>query len=444
MIEITAIGGYSEVGRNMTLIRYKDEAVILDMGLHMENFINLRGDDDQEYYNYKQLVKENAVPNDEIINKYRKNVLAIVPSHGHLDHIGAIQFMSNRYNCPIICTPYTGSVLKALLADKDIALPNEIIIQKNNSKIKLSDSITIEFVNITHSIPDASLIVVHTPEGQVVYSNDFKLDNTPTLGDKPNYKRIKQLGDQGHVKLFIIDSLYAHMHSKTPSESIAKEMLKDVMLNTDSRDRVVIVTTFSSQIARLKSIVEFGKKMKRKIVFFGRSLAKYVYAAEDINLVKFSKYVEICRYRKQMIKKLIEIEKQGRDKYLIVCTGHQGEPRAVLSRIADGSLGFKLMPEDHVIFSCTVIPNKANEDNRALLEEKLKTSKVRIFKDIHASGHASREDHREMIKMLKSKHIIPSHTGPKRSQEMADFTEELGYKKGKTVHLMKNGKKLLI
>ena len=198
------------------------------------------------------------------------------------------------------------------------------------------------------------------------------------------------------------------MHRKTPSEAIAKEMLRDVMLNMDSRGKAVIITTFSSHIARLKSIIEFGKKMKRKIVFLGRSLGKYVYAAQDINLVNFSKNVDICIYSRQIQKKLKEIE-QDRDKYLIVCTGHQAEPDAVLSKIATGKYKFNLMPEDNIIFSCTVIPNEVNTKNRQELEKILLTKRVRIFKHIHESGHGSREDHREMINMLRPEYILPTH-----------------------------------
>jgi len=442
MIEITTIGGYSEIGRNMTAVKYKDDVIILDMGLHLENYINLKGEDDLEHFSLKQLMRAEAVPNDNCIISLKEKVKAIIPSHGHLDHIGAIPYMAHRYNAPIICTPYTSSVIKAILKDKEIVLHNRIVTLTNNNKLKITDSITIEFINITHSIPDAITVVIHTPDGQVVYSNDFKLDNNPTLGSKPNYKRLKQLGDQGQIKVLMLDSLYAHLHMKTPSESIAKEMLRDVMLNTDSKNKAVIVTTFSSHIARLKSIIEFGKKMKRKIVFFGRSLAKYVYAAEDIGLVKFSKYIDICSYRRQMKRKLQEIEKQGRDKYLIVCTGHQGEPNAVLSSLVDNKLGFRLYPEDHVIFSCTTIPGEINIKNREILESKLRKAKVRIFKDIHASGHASREDHREFIKMLKPQHIIPSHIDSERAQHMVSLTEEMGYERNKTVHVMEDGKTL--
>ena len=176
MIEITTVGGYSEVGRNMTVLKYKDEVVILDMGVHLERYIKFKGDDELELFSYKDLKEANAVPDDGCIKQYRKKVVAIIPSHAHLDHIGAIPYMAQRYDCPVICTPYTVAVIRAILADKKMNIPNEIRVLENGKKMKLSDSLTVEFVNITHSIPDAAMVVIHTPEGQIVYTNDFKLD----------------------------------------------------------------------------------------------------------------------------------------------------------------------------------------------------------------------------------------------------------------------------
>ncbi len=444
MVKIRTIGGFSEIGRNMTAVQYKDEVIICDMGVHLENFINFRShdDDDERLFSVKDLIAADAVPDDSVIKDVRNKVIAIIPSHGHLDHIGAIPYLAQKYDCPILCTPYTSAVIKAILRDKKIELANEIIVLENDKKTKLSDSITIEFVNMTHSIPHTATVVIHTPDGQVVYANDFKLDDTPVIGQPPNYKRLEELGNKGNVKALIIDSLYSHVPGKTPSESVARDMLKDVMLNTKSKGKGMIVTTFSSQIARLKSIVEFGKKMNRKIVFLGRSLSKYVFAAEETGLVNFSNSVEIVSYRKKINKKLKQIDKIGREKYLIVATGHQGEPRAVMSRIAGNNLDYKLKPRDIIIFSCNVIPSPVNEANRNALERSIMQSNVQIFRDVHQSGHGRQEDHKKLISLLKPKHVIPAHAGPERTIHLANLAEKLGYKKNKTVHIMEDGQTL--
>jgi len=214
------------------------------------------------------------------------------------------------------------------------------------------------------------------------------------------------------------------------------------MLGVDSRNRAVIVTTFASHLARLKSIIEFGKKMNRKIIFLGRSLAKYTQAGENVDIVNFSKEVEIVKFGKHIKKKIKEIEKNGKEKYLLVVTGHQGEPKSTLSKIVNGEVPFKFSSEDHVIFSCTVIPSEVNIKNRAELEKRLREHGVRIFRDIHASGHASREDLRDLLNLVKPKHIIPAHGEKDMKEALVDLAVEKGYKKGKTVHIVHDGDKV--
>ncbi len=229
------------------------------------------------------------------------------------------------------------------------------------------------------------MVTLHTKYGIIIYANDFKLDNHPILGKKPDYKKLEDLSKKG-ILLLITDSLYSNVDAKTPSEKVAKEMLKDVLLGTRSQDNLIVVTTFSSHIARLKSIIEFGRTLNRKVVFLGRSLYKYVAAAEKVGLVNFSKEVELIGFRSLVKKKLKEIEKEGRNNYLIVCTGHQGEPDAILSRIANKKdINFDLLPNDIVVFSCKTIPTQMTIKNREELEKRLKQFHVRIFKDIHTS-----------------------------------------------------------
>ena len=182
--------------------------------------------------------------------------------------------------------------------------------------------------------------------------------------------------------------------------------------------------------------------MNRKIVFLGRSLAKYVKAGENIGIINFSKDVEIVSFGSKIKKRLGKIEKDGRSGYLLVVTGHQGEPKATLSRMVDKQMPFKFFPEDHVIFSCTVIPSKINIENRERIEMKLKNRHVRIFKDIHASGHASREDLRDLINLVKPKHIIPAHGEEDMKKALADLAIEKGYELGKTVHILHDGQKV--
>ena len=439
-IDICSIGGFTKTEGNSVAIKVDDEVIILDMGLSMEDYIRFTEDlEDVSTKTYKTLLKANAVPDYTFIEDWKDKVIAIIPSHGHLDHVGAIPFAAPLFSkAPVISTPYTIEILKSILRDEHLRIPNKLVSVNLNSSYKVSDKITVEFVNVTHSIIHTAIVVVHTPYGKIMYANDFKLDDHPVLGKKPNYGRIKELGNEG-VNLLIMNCLYAHEHKKCPSESVAKQMLKDVMLGVNSEGKAMIVTTFSSHLARLKSIIEMGKQLNRKIVFFGRSLEKYIKAAERIDLINFSKDITIERYRDQVVKKLNQIQKAGKEKYLIVCTGHQGEPRAVLSRIARGELPFKFSSGDIVVFSCAIIPVEINKQNREKLEKSLRKDNVRIFQDVHVSGHGALEDHRDLIEMVKPEHIMPIHAEPAKGKMIAKLALQLGYK---NTHVMQDGKRM--
>ncbi len=443
MIQICAVGGYDEIGKNMTAVKVGDEVVVIDMGLHLDAYIKYTEEENEDIVDISanELAKVGAIPNDSVIKDWRAKVKAIIPTHAHLDHVGALTFLSNKYNAPILCTPFTSEVIKSISKDEKTKLKNEIKVLNVNSIYYISDNIKIEFINMTHSTPQTVMVAIHTPEGVILYANDFKFDNHPTLGKKPNYKKLEELGKEG-VKVLICDCTRAKQPIKTPSELVAKEMLRDVMLGVDSRNKAVIVTTFASHLARLKSIIEFGKKMNRKIVFLGRSLAKYTQAGEKVDIVNFSKEVDIVKFGKHIKKKIKQIEKEGKEKYLLVVTGHQGEPKSTLSKIVNGEVPFKFSSEDHVIFSCTVIPSEINIKNRAELEKRLREHGVRIFRDIHASGHASREDLRDLLNLVNPKHIIPAHGEKDMKEALIDLAIEKGYKKGKTVHLINDGDKV--
>ncbi|PIN73581.1 ribonuclease J [Candidatus Woesearchaeota archaeon CG10_big_fil_rev_8_21_14_0_10_45_16] len=438
-IEICTIGGFSRTEGNSVAVKIDDEVILLDMGLSMEDYIRYTEDrEDTSAKTYPQLLKVHAVPDYRFINDWKDKVKAIVPSHGHLDHVGAVPYGATLFpEAAIVSTPYTIEILKSILWDDHIKLPNELVSINLNSSYKVSDKITVEFVNVTHSIPHTAIVVLHTPYGKVVYANDYKFDQQPILGKKPNYPRIKELGDEG-VKVLIVNCLYAHEHTKTPSESVAKEMLKDVMLGVQCEGKAMIVTTFSSHLARLKSIIELGKKLDRKVVFLGRSLMKYVKAAERIDLVNFTKDAELISHRDKIERMLRKIEKEGRGKYLIVCTGHQGEPRAILSRIARKELDFKFQDGDVVVFSCKVIPVEINRENRDKLEKNLKAHHVRIFKDVHVSGHGALEDHRDLLQLVRPEHIIPIHAENAKAEMLKDFAATLGFK---NTHVSQDGKR---
>jgi len=433
MIEVYTLGGFSEVGRNMAAVKVDDEIVILDMGFHLTKLINFEEQGgDRKNITTKDLIKTGAIPDDSPLDKERSKVKAIVLSHCHLDHIGATPFLAMRYNAPIIGTPYTIEVLRNSLRDDHVILKNEIKSISPNSRFKISDNLEVELVNITHSTLQTAVVIIHTKYGAIVYANDFKLDPHPYLDKKTNVKRLKQIGKEG-VKLLISECLYADKDRKTPSEKVARMMLKDVMHGVENRNNAILVSCFASNIARIKSIVEFSHELDRKVVIFGRSMHKYISAAERLNLVKISNKAKIFKYGNQVKRMLGSIEKKDRDKYVIIPTGGQAEPGAVLTRIANGQLPFEFFPDDSVIFSNRIIPEKNIIKNREELESKLKRKKVRVFRHVHVSGHGSREDLRDMIKILCPENLIPIHAGKEKQDAFRSLAEEMGYHYNKNI-----------
>jgi ribonuclease J len=439
-MDLYTVGGFSEVGKNMTVVDLGEDAFIFDCGIFLPPIVEL--EEKERAYNEKMLRAIGALPNDFVLDAKGivSKVRAILPSHAHLDHIGALPYVAHRYNAEIIGTPFTIEVLKQLYVDGKVPIKNKLVtvhpnssyfVQGKNKKYK------VDFVNITHSTIQTSMVALHTDEGVVLYANDFKFDNNPIVGKEPNYELLNEIAKEG-VKVMIVDSLYSGDERKTASEKIARGLLEDTMLTTRNEKSAVVVTTFSSHIARLKSIVDFSKRLNRIPIFVGRSLNKYTQAAINVNLCPFSKDIKIASYKNQVERYLKRIS-SDRTKYVLVCTGHQGEPGSVLDRISKGTLPFNFNFEDQMIFSSSVIPAPVNIENRRALDEKLKKRGVRIFNNVHVSGHAGREDLRDFVNMMQAEHIIPAHGGHDKTAPMVELCHELGYKTDKDVHLMSDG-----
>ncbi len=444
-MQIYGIGGFNEVGKNMTVIDLGEDAIAFDCGLFLPPIMEL--EEVEKVYTERRLKSIGAIPSDDFLDNLglRKKIRAIISSHAHLDHIGGIPYLAHRYKADIIGTPFTIEVLKTLLKDEQIYLKNKIRVVQPNSFCYVqgkNKKYKVDFINITHSTIQTSMLALHTDEGVVLYANDFKIDNSPILGKKPNYEKLKEVAKEG-VKALIVDSLYSGDERKTASEKVARTLLEDVLLTTSNENRGLFVTTFSSHIARLKSITDFGKKLNRKIIFLGRSLNKYVSAATRVKMCPFRKDVEIATYRNQLQRALKKISK-NRKNYLVVCTGHQGEPGSIMDRLSKNKLPFQFQHDDHVVFSSSIIPTKMSIENREKLDNKLKKRGVRMFSNVHVSGHAGREDLRDFINMINPEHIIPAHGEHRLIAPMVELAEELGYKNKKNIHLINDGQRLRV
>jgi ribonuclease J len=275
-----------------------------------------------------------------------------------------------------------------------------------------------------------------------LYSLDYKFDNHPVIGKKTNKQRLRELGHDNTLAL-IADSTNAEMENKTYSELVAQEMLRDVILGMETENHGIILSTFSSHIARLKSIVDVSKNLGRRVVFIGRSLHDYITAAEQFDFVNFSEDAVIIKSPFQSKNRLKEINNH-REEYVVVATGSQGEPNATLSKIVNEELPLVLKPNDFLIFACGTIPTPTIQANRRILEHKIHHKKVRIFKDIHVSGHGSREDIRDLMKIVAAENIIPAHGDMKKLASNATLSTEMGYALGKNLHLLQNGQNVTL
>jgi ribonuclease J len=295
---------------------------------------------------------------------------------------------------------------------------------------------------VQHSIVDCVFAAIHTPKGTIIYANDYKIDRSPTLGEPPDFARLRALGKEGVLAL-ITETTNASISGKTPSEKIAKDLVWDVLIGTEESRSGVMVTTFSSHIARIRAIIEAAHKMGRKPVLLGRSMEKYWGTAVRTGYAGQGE-VTVFGRRKSVDKALKRIMTEGKDKYLPIMTGHQGEPGAILSRVANGETDYLVESGDKIIFSAGTIPQPLNVSNRHTVVTKLKMRGGRIYDNVHVSGHACQEDHWELLRTIQPEHVIPSHGNLNSHGSYLMMAEETGYSLGSNFHLVRNGQELLI
>ena len=446
-MEVCTVGGFEEVGKNMTAVKIGEDVIIFDAGIYLPAIIEIQEKEHgNQAYSEKKLRSNGSIPDDLVLDKlgWRNKVRAIIIGHAHLDHVGAVPYIAPRYpKAKIISTPFTIEILNSILKSDGMNIPNQKIRVRAGTSYTIkgkSGTYRAEFIHTTHSTIQCIFIALHTHEGTFFYALDFKFDNYPVMGPPPNYRKLRELGKKG-IDILVVDSLYSGTDRKTPSERIARDLLEESMEHVRDKNSALIITTFSSHIARLKSIVEFGRRTKRQIVFLGRSLNRYVKSAMKVNQCPFGKSIKMVQYRDQ-VNSFLKKMNNDRGKYLLVCTGHQAEPGSILDRIVKDETPFKLKAQDNVIFSSSVIPTPVNINARDQMDKRLRKKGARIQTDVHVSGHGSREDLRDLIEMLKPKHVIPAHGTLQQETPMIEIASELGYKFGENSHLSSNGKVL--
>ena len=409
---LVALGGLGEVGKNMYVVTHGDEIIVIDAGVMFP-------EDDLLGVDY-------VIQDVTYLKQNEKKIKALIITHGHEDHIGGISFLLQNVNIPVIYAPrIAAELIKNKLEDRAIGYKNiETIDGDTHLKFK---HFNIEFVATTHSIPDSYALAIHTPNGTIFETGDFKFDLTP-IGPMADLHKMAEIGKKG-VKLLLSDSTNALSDGFSKSESLVDEALDDIVSKHHAR---IIIATFASNIYRVKHIVETCKKYNRKIVVFGRSMETSIELAMNNGLIT-DRSIIIDYAKAKNLKK---------NEVCILCTGSQGEPLAALSRIANGvHKQITLMPDDLVVFSSNPIPGNAASINRIINKLYLKGVKVFTnseFSDIHASGHAKSEELKLMLRLIKPEYFMPMHGEYRMLKCHADIGVSCGIPKENTF-ILENG-----
>lgn len=417
-VGIFALGGLGEVGKNMYCVQYADDLIIIDSGLLFPDEF-LMGID-------------YVIPDYTYLIENQEKIRALIITHGHEDHIGAIPFLLRQVSIPVIyANGLAIGLIKAKLEDHR-GLKANIVDYHEGTTLKLG-ALSVDFFRTNHSIPDSHGVAIRTPQGIIVHTGDFKFDFTPTFQDA-SYHTMANLGMEG-VLCLLSDSTNVELEEFTTSEKVVSETIHELFENINGR---VIIATFASNIHRVQQIVEASVKTKRKIAVFGRSMEKNIEVGIQMGYIKAPEGTFI--YGK-------EVGQTDRKNLTILCTGSQGEPLAALSRIASGThKQITLIPGDTVILSSSPIPGNQESVNKTInLLYKAGATVVTQspFADIHASGHASQNEQKLMLKLLNPKYFMPIHGEYRMLKKHAQLGIDTGIPKENTF-IMENGEVLAL
>ena len=417
-VKIIPLGGLLEIGKNITVIEYEDDIIIIDCGLGFP-------EDDM-------LGVDLVIPDITYLEKYKDKIRGLVVTHGHEDHIGGIPYLLKQINVPIpiYATKLTVGLIENKLEEHNL-LKSTKIKQVRPGQVITLGSMKVEFIKITHSIPDACALAIHTPAGTIVHTGDFKIDYTPIDGEIIDLGRLATLGNKGVLAL-MSDSTNAERKGYTMSESNVGEILDKLFINCTKR---IVVATFSSNVHRVQQIVNSAVKYKRKIAVCGRSMINMIETARRLGYIKVPDNVFID---------IDTINSYPDDSLVIITTGSQGEPMSALTRMASGEhKKVQITPNDFIIISANPIPgnekyiSKVIDDLMAIGAEVI----YNALQEIHVSGHACQEEQKLMITLVKPKYFIPVHGEYRQLIAHAETAKKIGISH-ENIFISENGKVL--
>ena len=397
------LGGSGEIGMNLNLYAYGNEEdqkwIAVDMGVTFADD-SIPGID---------LI----YPDPGFLIEKKKDLLGIVLTHAHEDHIGSVAIIWPELKCKIYATPFTAALLKEKFKEKKIDITGYLKIVPLNGKINLGP-FEIEFITLTHSILEPNGLSIKTPAGIVLHTGDWKCDPNPLIGERIDEKKLKEIGNQ-NVLAMVCDSTNVFSEGRAGSESDVRESLLGIISNLKKR---IIVTTFASNVARMETVFYCAKKSNRQISLVGRSMHRIYKAARQ------------CGYLQNLIEQIDprDAKNISRDKIIYLCTGSQGEPMGAMKRITSGiHPDVFLEKDDTVIFSSKIIPG--NEKKLYAMHNEIVKNKIEIITEenafVHVSGHPNRDDLKDMYSWVKPKSIIPVHGEHRHMIEQAKFAKEM-------------------
>ncbi|MBA7586279.1 Ribonuclease J [subsurface metagenome] len=377
-LKIIPLGGLSEIGKNMMLIEYADDIIIIDAGLMFPE--------------EEMLGIDLVIPDISYLLEHREKIRGIIVTHGHEDHVGALPYLLPQLNVPVYSTKLTQGLISVKLKERRKLSEAKLKMIPPGGTLTLG-KFKIEFFPVCHSIPDSVGLIIYTPIGTIVHSGDFKIDYTPVSGKPTDLSRLAQLGAQG-VLLLLADSTYAELPGYTPSEMVVGETLDHIMADAPGR---VIVTTFSSLVSRVQQVIDSAAKHQRRVCIVGRSMTDTANMALELGYLNAPDGI---------LARIDEVRGIPHDKIVFVTTGSQGEPTSALVRMANRDhRQLHILRGDTVVFSASPIPGNEALINRTVDSLFRQGAQVLYSKvsRVHVHGHASQEELKLLVNLVKPK-----------------------------------------
>jgi len=418
------LGGCNEIGINVNLYHYKGKWIMVDCGSGFAD----------DYLPGVDMV----IADLSFIERHKKDLLCIILTHAHEDHLGAIQYLWNSLECPIYATTFTANFLKIRLKEYDFAKKIKINEIRPGGKIEL-EPFSVEMVPLTHSAPEMQALMIRTDAGNVLHTGDWKFDPDPVVGNKADEEALRAYGDEGILAL-VCDSTNVFNSGASGSEGELRKSLVDIIAGCP---KMVVTTTFASNLARIDTLIHAGQKAGRKVVLTGRSLHRILAAAQESgylnDIAPLIDERDVARFK--------------REELLVIATGCQGEPMAATAKMASGShQTIRLAPKDTVIFSSKIIPG--NDKKIYRLFNIFVKAGVEVITErdhfVHVSGHPSVDELKRMYALTRPKICIPVHGEPVHLHEHVKLAKSYGIKEalelenGSVVHLNNDGESRII